>query len=204
MKKEIRKLIYSSLGIIILGSAINLLSWRYKLISSGLPGYALSFNYLTHFSVGQFLFISNSLILALSFLIAGKTSGLRGVYGYTLLSIFIDYPRRLFNLSQIVIASLPLNILLVILQGLIAPIGIAVVMANGYSFGSYSSMMPIVNKFSNISAPKFFLITDAILSLITFYFFGFQSALLLLLNATTFFIVFNKALPIMKRYFAEE
>lgn len=203
MRKEIRKLIYSSIGIAILSSAINFLSWRYKLISSGLPGYALSFNYLTNFSVGQFLFISNSLILALSFLIVGKTSGMRGVYGYTLLSIFIDYQRRLFGLMQIVIASLPLNIIFIVIQGILAPIGIAVVMANGYSFGSYSSMMPIVNKFSNISAPKFFLIADLILSLITFYFFGFQSAALLLLNATTFFIVFNKVLPTMSRYFAE-
>ena len=202
--KELKKIAYSTIGIIILGSAINLISWKFHLISSGLPGYALIANYLTGFSVGSFLFITNSIILGLSFLIVGKTAGLRGVYGYAMLSVYIDYSRNLFNLQQIAINSLSTNIFLIILQGIIAPIGIAIVMANGYSFGSYSSMMPIVNKFSDINAPKFFFIADFILSLITFYFFGIQSALLLLLNAAVFFLVFKSALKFINNYFLQK
>lgn len=199
MKKEAKKLIYSTIGIMILGLSINILSWQYKLVSGGLPGYGLTINYITGFPVGMFLLMANTLILALSFLIAGKTAGLRGVYGYAFLSIFIDLSRNVLSLKQIAPVSLPTSILLITLQGIIAPIGIAIVMANGYTFGSYSSMVPVINKFLKISAPKFFFIMDFILTIITLYFFGVKMAGLLLLNAAVFFIVFKYTLSVTKK-----
>jgi uncharacterized membrane-anchored protein YitT (DUF2179 family) len=183
----------------ILGLSINLLSWQYKLVSGGLPGYGLAINYVTGFPVGMFLLIINTVILALSFVIAGKTAGFRGVYGYAFLSIFIDLSRSLLNLKQIALADLPSSILLTTLQGIIAPIGIAIVMANGYTFGSYSSMVPIINKFLKISAPKFFFVMDFILTIITLFFFGVKVAGLLLLNAAVFFIVFKYALSLTNK-----
>jgi uncharacterized membrane-anchored protein YitT (DUF2179 family) len=184
----------SSIGIIILGLSLNYISWQYTLVSSGLPGYALGMNFLMGFPVGTFLLIANTLILVLSFLIAGKSSGLRGVYGYVLLSVFIDWSRRVFGIHQVVLSSFITNALLIIIQGAVAPLAIALVMAHGYSFGSYSSMIPIVKKFSTISAPKFFLIMDSILAVLTFILFGYIKAILLAINAIVFFVVFRFAL----------
>ena len=107
--EEIYRLVISTIGIIILGLAINLLSWQFRLVSGGLPGYGLVVNYLTGISVGTFLLISNTIVLLVSLLVTDKTAGFRGIYGYVFLSLFID-------------------------------------VSHDYSFGSYSSMLPVINK----------------------------------------------------------
>jgi uncharacterized membrane-anchored protein YitT (DUF2179 family) len=198
---ELKKILWTTLGLIILGLAINLFAWKFRLISGGLPGYALIINYLTGFPVGQSLLIINTIILLLSFVIAGKTAGLRGVYGYVAISIFIDYSKPLLHLTQQLPPNFIISTLLLALQGLIAPIGISLALANSYSFGSYSSIIPIIHKFKAISPPKFFLILDLVLTTITLIFFGPASAFFLLINSVVFFLSFRFFLPRFQRYF---
>ncbi len=190
----------SSLGIIILGLSINLLSWQFKLVSGGFPGYALVLNYLTGFPVGESLLIANTLVLIISLFVAGKTAGLKGIYGYTFLSIFIEFSKQFLHLHQIVISSLVTNIILASLQGFTASIGIALVITCGYSFGSYSSMLPIADRIRKISPPIFFFFFDSVLTLITWMFFGINKAFLLFVNAGVFFLTFKYALLIFQKY----
>lgn len=75
-KRNLKSFFISILGITILGLSISLISWRYRLVTSGLPGYALIVNYSTKISVGSALLIGNTIILLLALLIAGKTAGL--------------------------------------------------------------------------------------------------------------------------------
>lgn len=202
LKKEVAKsFIISTLGITILGLSISLISWRFKLVTSGLPGYALIFNYLTHVSVGTALLIGNTVILILSFLIAGKTAGIKGIYGYMYLSLIIDLPKQLFGLSQINTPSFPLNILLYIIQGTIAAGAIGFVIQNNYSFGSYSSMLPIADKFIKVSPAVFMFILDIFLTLVTTYFFGLEKGIFLLINATAFFFSLNYTLKLLNKKF---
>lgn len=198
-KLELYRLAVSAVGIVVLGLAINLLSWKYRLISGGLPGYALSINYLTGISAGTFLLIGNTVILFLSLIIVGKTAGLRGIFGYTFLAFFIDSSRQALRLEQIQLSSFTPNVFLVALQGFIAPIGIALVITHGYSFGSYSSIVPIVHKYKKISPPVLFWVFDFLLILITLIFFGFEKALLLLINATVFYFSFKYFLSLFHR-----
>lgn len=197
---EVERLVVASLGIMMLALSINFFSWKFKLVSGGFPGYALDINYISHFPVGTFLLILNTFVLVLSFFIAGKTAGLRGVYGYVFLSFFIDWSKNVLHMQLTPDPVLLHNILYTILQGATAPVAIALVMANGYSFGSYSSVMPIIRKFSNISAPRFFLIMDSLLALLTFILFGLQRAVLMYINAGVFFVVFRLALPFAERH----
>lgn len=194
------RLIASSIGIIVLGLSINLLSWQFKLVSGGLPGYALTVNYLFGFPVGLALLIANTVMLAFSFVLAGKTAGIRGVYGYVLLSVLIDTSRSVMHLSQVQLPSFALQVLFIGLQGIVAPIGISLALANKYSFGSYSSMIPIVNRFAKISAPVFFFVMDGILTIITMVAFGFVPASLLFINALMFFLTFRISLPFAERH----
>lgn len=199
VKNELHRLILSTIGIIMLGTAINLLSWKYKLVSGGFPGYALNINYLTGFPVGKSLLIANTAVLILSLLVAGKTAGLRGIYGYTFLSVFIEVSKGLLNLQQIETSLIFTNLLLTSLQGFIAPIGIALVIVSGYSFGSYSSVIPIIDRFKKIPAPVTFLFFDLILAVLTLYFFGFEKAIFMLVNALVFYLTFNQTLKVLNK-----
>ena len=198
-KIEIKRLLVSLTGMAILGLAINLLSWRYLLVSGGFPGYGLILNYLTDFPVGGFLIVANTVILGLSFLIAGKTVGIKGVLGYIFLSLFIDFSKRFLRLEQIPTDSFWQNTLLVIAQGIAAPVGIAMVIINDYSFGSYSSILPIINRYRKISPPMLFLLLDLLLTGITYAFFGLEKSVLLLINATVFFLAFRFCLTRFER-----
>lgn len=199
IKKEFKPFITSFVGITILALSITLISWKYKLVTSGLPGYALVVNYKTHISVGTALFISNTAILLVALFVAGKSAGLKGFIGYSYLSFVIDATKKIFNLTQTVIPSLPVNILLYVVQGIIAACAIGLVIHNNYSFGSYSSMLPVTDKFKKIHPPIFFFIMDTVLAVITSYFFGVQNGIFLLINAGAFFISFHYTLKFLKQ-----
>ncbi|OGK23627.1 hypothetical protein A3C25_00740 [Candidatus Roizmanbacteria bacterium RIFCSPHIGHO2_02_FULL_38_11] len=195
--KKYKSFIVSVIGITVLGLSISLISWKYRLVTSGLPGYALIINYLTNLSVGTVLLISNTFILILALLIAGKSAGIKGIFGYVYLSLVIDGSKKLLNLSQVSTPVFPKNILFYIFQGSIAACAIAFVIHNNYSFGSYSSMLPVVDKFVKISPAKFMFILDFILILITIYFFGLEKGVFLLINATAFFVSLSYTLKII-------
>ena len=195
---ELHRLLMTILGLMLLGLSINLLSWQFKLVSSGMPGYGLAINYLTGISVGKFLLLANTAILLIAFVAAGKGVGVRGVFGYIFLAVFIDLSRNLLGLEQIEISSFATNTMIIGLQGLVAPIGIALVISHGYSFGSYSSMLPIVQKFRKIYPPTFFFVLDLILVFITLFFFGLERSLLLLINAVIFMVSFKYFLSLFQ------
>lgn len=196
-----KSFIISTIGITILGLSISLISWKYKLVTSGLPGYALIFNYLTNISVGTALLIGNTIILLLAFLIAGKTAGIKGVYGYVYLSLIVDLPKKLFNLTQVNTPQFPYNIILYIAQGIIAASAIGFVLHNKYSFGSYSSMLPIADKFIKVSPAVFMFILDMLLALVATYFFSLQKGIFLLINASSFFFSLNYTLKFLGKKF---
>jgi uncharacterized membrane-anchored protein YitT (DUF2179 family) len=200
---EIKKLTWSIIGMIILGLSINYFSWKFELISGGMPGYALTFNYLFGISVGMFLIIINSIILLVNFFVAGKTAGLRGVFGYLFLSFFIDWSVGFMG-NQVENIGAIQSILLMILQGVFASIGISIVLANGYTFGSYSSLIPIIAKFRKVDPPTFFLIMDGILTIITIFTQGWDGALYLLINSIVFFLVFKISLNFANNLFSDK
>jgi uncharacterized membrane-anchored protein YitT (DUF2179 family) len=198
-KKDLVAFVISFVGITVLALSITCISWRYTLVTSGLPGYALILNYKTHFSVGTALFIANTLILLATLVFAGKSAGIKGLLGYTYLSFVIDSAKKIFHLTQTVLPSLPVNIALYIAQGAIAACAIGFVVHNKYSFGSYSSLLPITDKYLKISPPVLFFLLDFILTLITAYFFGMQKGLFLLVNAGAFFASFNYTLKFLQK-----
>lgn len=195
--KELRDFIIATICFIPFALSINLFSWQYKLISGGFPGYALVVNYLTGVSVGTFLIIINTLVLAANFLFVGKKTGVKGVYGYIFFSVLVDFSKKVLHLTQNLHTTLSFNIFSSSMQGLIAGSLIGVIIYFGYSFGSYSSLILLVNKLWKIKPPQFFFLMDSILSVITIYFFGVEKGALLLLNAVIFFFAFKYSLQIL-------
>lgn len=199
VQKEIKPFVFSTMGMATLALTINIFSWRYRLVSGGFPGYGLVINYLTDIPLGIFLLVSNTIILLLAFLIAGKTVGIRGVYGYVFFSLFIEFSREILSFEQITIDSFSTNLILSILQGVFGPLGVSLVVASSYSFGNYTSIFPIVKKYINISAPLLFFLLDMLLSVITLILFGVEMGLLLVVNAVVFFICFKCELRVVEK-----
>lgn len=199
MKNEIKPFIIASVCFVPFALSINLLSWQYKLVSGGFPGYGLVVNYLTGFSVGVFLLIINTLVLLLNFIFVGKTTGIKGVYGYIWLSFLIDFTKKYLSLTQHLNTTFIFNLFCLAAQGVVAGTLIGVIISLGYSFGSYSSLVLLVNKFWKIASPQFFFLMDFILSIVTAYFFGVDKGLLLMVNATLFFLAFKATLKILKK-----
>ena len=195
--KEIRAFIIATICFIPFALSINVFSWQYKLISGGFPGYALVVNYLTGISVGTFLLIINTLVLLANFVFVGKKTGIKGVYGYIFFSVMVDFTKKALHLTQNLHTNLPFNIFSSTVQGLVAGSLIGVIIYFGYSFGSYSSLILLVNKLWKIKPPQFFFLMDSILSVITIYFFGIEKGLLLLLNAAVFFVAFKYSLQFL-------
>src|SRR3989344_1693149 len=198
LPKKLKSFLIATACFIPFALSINLLSWQYKLISGGFPGYALVVNYLTGVSVGTFLIFINTIVLLANFLFVGKTAGVKGVYGYIILSLLIDSTRNILNLSQFTSTNLFFNIISISLQGLICGSVIGIIIFLGYSFGSYSSLVLLINKFWKITAPPYFFLMDIILAFITTYFFGIERGLLLLLNAVVFFVAFKYTLRFLR------
>ena len=196
--REVTDFFVATICFIPFALSINVFSWQYRLVSGGFPGYALVVNYLTGLSVGTFLLIINTLVLLANFLFVGKKTGIKGVYGYIFFSLMVDFTKNVLHLRQTLHASLLSNIFSSSLQGLIAGSIIGIIIYFGYSFGSYSSLILLVNKVWKIKPPQFFFLMDSILSIITIYFFGVEKGLLLLLNAVIFFIAFTYSLRVLK------
>lgn len=190
-KGRVLRFFVSVLGMILLALSINLLSWQFRLISGGMPGYALMVNYLSGISVGTVLLVVNTIVLAVSFLVVGRLVGAKAVFGYIFLSVCIDLTRSLLNLAQVELDSFMVNALLLVVQGLLAPVGISMVLASGYSFGSYSTLIPIIEKYRKVNAPLLFWSFDTILAVIVLLVFGIEKGAYLFINAIVFYFSFK-------------
>lgn len=191
LKKEIKPFISSTIAVAILALSINILLLKYRIISGGPQGYGIIVNYTTNISIGLFLFMANTIILLFLFLIVGKSSGIKGIYGYIIFSILIEVFKRILSFESVSIDSFTKNALLLSIQGVITSFSMAIILRNKYSIGGYSSIFPIISKFTNITAPLFFLIMDAILALITTIEYDYSRGILIIINAISFFISLN-------------
>lgn len=200
MNKKIKPFLISTVGMILFTLTINIFSWKNVLVTGGFPGYALVLNYLTGVSIGSSLFFANTVLILLTFFILGKTAGIKGIYGYILVSVTADLWRKVLGLSQ---AEIPFinQLIAVVLQGFFSSFCIAFVISNKYSFGNYSTMHPLFNNFVKVSAPVFFFACDVILSLLTIIFFGWQKGFLVLVNSAVFYFMFKFALSKMNKIF---
>jgi uncharacterized membrane-anchored protein YitT (DUF2179 family) len=201
-REAAKRFTLSIVGMVLLAFAINLISWQFRLVSGGMPGYALIINYLTDISVGTTLFAINTIIISFSFVLGNKSIGAKAVFGYIFLSVFIDLSRTVLNLQQTELNSFAVNSLLLVVQGLLAPIGVALVLANGYSFGGYSTLIPIIEKFRHVNAPVMFWVLDTILAVIVLFIFGVDKSIYLFINAVAFYFSFRYFFAKFKKMFS--
>ena len=202
-KQTVLETLILTLANLIVATAINLLAWRFHLVSGGLTGYALVVNFLSDLPIGVILLTTNTILLILAFLLVGKTSGLRGVYGFVSLSFFLDITRVIFHLNQVSAPGYFYELLLIVVLSMIMGTAISFILANNYNVGSYSTIYIIVKKYFNISAQLTFFILDALLAITTLIFFGIEKGSLLVINAILAYYVVKFVLPRLSKFFKD-
>lgn len=200
-RKVVSEVIFTTLANLVTATAINLLAWQYSLISGGLTGFMLFINRLTAISVGTLFILANFIFIVIAYLVVGRGAGIRAIYGFVSLSIFIDFTRGVLNLTQHPYPGVSYGLPAILALSLIMGTTICVVLANNFSLGGYSTVYIIVSKYFNITAQQIFFILDASLAVIVTITSGIEAGLLLGVNAICAFYVVRIVLPRMRRLF---
>jgi uncharacterized membrane-anchored protein YitT (DUF2179 family) len=203
VRTEWKRFLFASAGIMLYGIFINILAWQFRLVTGGFPGYALLFNYLTSFPVGQIVLVFNTMLFIITFLFFGKGMSARGVYGYTLLSLSIDISRQLMQLHPISTLPLMHQILYNGMFGVIGGLSISMAVFAGYNVGGYTILSLMINKLKKIPHENVFLIFDVILGLCTAFLFGWTAAVVLAANAIAFYFSWRYSMRLL-RYFIKK
>lgn len=199
LSSELKRLIPSTISFSLLALIINFFVWKYRLVSGGFPGYGLLINYLTNISVGTILFAVNSLIFILAFLISGKKTGFRAIYGYIYFSFIIDFSRKVFQIQQVPIDNELFSFLILTVQGFFAGHLISLIISKGYSGGGFGTLYFVVKKYLNIKPQTFFLYLDLSLAVIVSLQFEVTSGVFLLFNALTFNLGYKNMNRVLKK-----
>lgn len=201
-KKLIRETLIVTAANFIVALLVNLLAWKFKLVSGGLTGYALFINILSGLPTGTVLLTMNIILLLLALVIAGKGPGMRGIYGFVTLSTFLDLTRSLFNIQQVQTPSFITTLIIITILSIAMGTAISVILANNYSVGAYSTLYVVIKKFIDIPAQNVFFTVDFILAILTGVFLGFNKGLLLIANAFIAYFVVKLVLPKFQTYFS--
>lgn len=199
----VRETLLTTLANLAVAVLVNILAWRFQLVSGGLTGYALFLNLITPFSTGTLLLGMNLVLLLIAVVTIGKGPGLRGVYGFVSLSFFIDITRNLLQFQQVATPSFLATLILITLLSIGMGAAISVVLANNYSVGAYSTLYMIVKKWIDVPAQNLFFLLDFVLAILTGIVFGFEKGVLLIVNAVVAYYVVKTMLPKCKAFFGQ-
>jgi uncharacterized membrane-anchored protein YitT (DUF2179 family) len=199
-KHELQNFVLFFAGVVLFAISINLFSIRYDLINAGMVGFAIILAKFIPFSVGIILFVINSVIILFAYRFVGKETAIKAIIGYTLTSIAMDVIGSCLNFGQVEISNYYNQIVIIIISGITAAFGIALVIKSGYSLGNYTTLFVIVKQRINITTPVFFFICDLLLAVITYFLMGFQSACLILINTAVFSISLEVYLRILSLF----
>lgn len=172
MKKMIRDLPWVLFGNFILALAVSLFILPYNILSGGVAGIAVALQPVFHIDstvMVNFLVIS---MFLLGFLFLGREFALK-----TVISSII-YPIYLTILSPLV-PDISLDPLLASLYGgLVAGIGIGLVLRTGASTGGMDIPPLIINRFTGVKISTLVLITDALTVMLGLFTYGLEPVLI--------------------------
>ena len=133
-------------------------------MGGGATGLSMIFNhFFPAVTIGQFVFILNSILLLIAGFIVGWNFGIKTIFCIIVLSIAMDTwelilsPEVLISYVQNIDSH---NILMVILGAVIAGAGVAVCFSQGGSTGGTDIVAMIINKYKTISYGKIVISSD--------------------------------------------
>lgn len=155
-------------------TAIALVSFMIpnNIIAGGVSGLAIIFYRLFGWWVGVQMFVYNAVLFVLAFALLGIGFGIKSIYSAIMLSFLVDFLQQLnfpvFQASTVQDGGL----LVAIYGGVIAGVGMGLVLWRGASTGGTDIIAMILNKFFHISTGSGLLIADTLITIFAIIVFG--------------------------------
>ena len=157
-KHILKRYIYFVLAVFLLAATYNLFILPHNLVFGGVSGIAVITQNLIDPSL--LIFVSNVVLLILSFLILGKEKTAGSIVGTFLYPLFIKLTAGIGNIIVLEHTDILLNVLF---AGFLSGIASGAILKNGFSTGGGDIAAQIVSKLCKISMGKSFILVDGII-----------------------------------------
>ncbi len=144
MKRTIRRLLSIAVGSFIYAFAINALFIPQGLLSGGLTGIAIMFEYILGIPTGFTVFILNIPLFIVGYRLISKRFAMLSIFGISCVSLFLF-------LTNGWVVEIESTMIAAIFGGLISGIGTGIVIKNRGSLGGTDIISVIINKYLSFS-----------------------------------------------------
>jgi len=197
MNEKIKKFLLLTLGTVITAVGIYFFKFPYNFSFGGVSGLSVVLAKVTGFTVGSINLTINMLLLALGFLILGKSCGIMTAYTSTLLSGLLS----LFEVIVPLSAPLTDQPLLELLFAVAIPgVGTAMLLNMGASSGGTDIIAMIVKKYSTVNISTALLLSDLLICLSSFFVFDIKTGLFSFTGLVCKSIVINSVIEDINRF----
>ena len=178
MKSNIKRIVFLLVGLLLYALSFNIFLSPNELVFGGISGLSIIFKSLFNLDTSIFIFIANSIILILSYLLLGKEMTLKSIVGSLLLPVFIKLTEPLSYLI-----TDPVSLELACIYGCaIAGLGLGLVYKVGFTTGGTDILNQIFNKYFGISIGSSMIIIDGVLLASSIFVFGFVKSMYALIS----------------------
>ena len=178
MKSNIKRIVFLLVGLLLYALSFNIFLSPNELVFGGISGLSIIFKSLFNLDTSIFIFIANSIILILSYLLLGKEMTLKSIVGSLLLPVFIKLTEPL---SYLITDPVSLE-LACIYGGALAGLGLGLVYKVGFTTGGTDILNQIFNKYFGISIGSSMIIIDGVILASSIFVFGFVKSMYALIS----------------------
>lgn len=169
-KRQLQDAFYVTIGSLILAISINSILLPNKLVAGGANGISIVINHLFGTNPALVLYAINIPLLGLCFLLLGKETGIKTIYGSLIYPFFVGITTHFPVLTN--------NIFLAALYGgILTGIGLGLEFKGNASTGGTAIISQIVNKYFKISLGVSILFVDGLVILSALYVFDADTVL---------------------------
>jgi len=180
--KKINEYIIMNIGLIVLALGIDLFLIPSKIAAGGVSGLATIAYHLWKFPPGIFMILCNIPLFIVGIKFFGKGYGVKTLFAIIMLSVYTDMLSLFIDLEHCVTDNILLS---AIYGGILAGIGIGVMMKLGGSTGGTDIIGQMVNKYLKIPIGYAMMMIDSVVILIAASIFGIEPALYAIISLYT-------------------
>lgn len=178
-------------GLFLAAFSFNLFLSPYNLAAGGVSGLSLIVNKIFHINESVFMFITNVILLILSYCLLGKETTKKTIVGSLLFPIFVAMTSSITN--YIYIEDLEI-IVIAVLGGILSGTGYGIIFKSGFTSGGTDILNQIIEKYFHVPISKAIIIVDGIITLLSGLAFGLTSMIYSFLTLVLISIFSNKAI----------
>ena len=171
-RKDIIDYIFITIGCFI--TAVSLVSFMIpnNIIAGGVSGLAIIVYRTLGLTVGFQMLIYNIVLFILGFLLLGIGFGIKSIYSAVVLSLFIEFLGGITFPAFHCQLSTADYLLIALYSGVIAGVGMGIVMWRGASTGGTDIIAMIINKYLHLTTGSGLLMADSIITALAIIIFG--------------------------------